>query len=242
MKNQLFGDLLREVRGVKDTSLRALAVAADMDPAYLSRLETGKTGSPKPETVEKLAKALCDVQGLGADECERQKRRLMVAAGLMPGKEELLDDLSERFAALLRDKGIPEPAIDSYLAQVPLATMRAVLLGEEPLEVGNASDFSQNEIEARKNFGEEVYFAQSGVKSEDPMPYETGTESAADYLDRHASQFVDQRRARREKGVGTTRRIRAGRHAMIEIDKPLTKVQEQQLKHISRLIDSLLRD
>ena len=56
----------------------------------------------------------------------------------------LIDDLSERFAARLRDQGFPETGIDEALALVPLPTMRAVLLGEEKLEIGKFEDYSKS--------------------------------------------------------------------------------------------------
>ena len=44
--------------------MRLLAVSAEMDPAYLSRMENGKSGTPKEETVERLADALCEAKQL----------------------------------------------------------------------------------------------------------------------------------------------------------------------------------
>ena len=44
MGNQAFGNLLRDIREQQGISMRALAKSADMDPAYLSRIENGKTG------------------------------------------------------------------------------------------------------------------------------------------------------------------------------------------------------
>ena len=77
MKERSFGEFLREIREKNRISMRTLAHTADMDPAYLSRIENGKTGAPKRETVERLAQALCAEQALEHGDCERLTRRLL---------------------------------------------------------------------------------------------------------------------------------------------------------------------
>jgi len=262
MQKQSFGEALREAREAQGVSMRGLATAADMDPAYLSRLENGKTGEPRQETVEKLAIGLCDEAGLPAEECGTLKRRLLVAAGHLQPKEDLLDDLADRFAARLRDAGWPESKIDETLARVPLATMRAVLLGEEPLEVGFAADYSAAEVEERLAQGEDVLgFSLSADeaiseplqeamslrerrRARKPTMRKTATgDSAASYLDKHATEFATSRRIRREQSLPKPPRvIRAGSHAAIHVEKDITRDQENQLRLLARLIASLLQE
>ena len=259
MQKQSFGEVLRDAREAQGVSMRGLAAAADMDPAYLSRLENGKTGEPRQETVEKLAQALCAEAGLAGDACAQLSRRLLEAAGHLQPKEELLDDLADRFAARLREQGWPEAHIDSTLAQVPLATMRAVLLGEEPLEIGLAHDYSQAELDARRAAGEQVLaFSIADLESAELQPdrdiavvhhfrldpaSHSISDTAANYLERHAAAFASNRRMRRQQSrPQATRVFRAGTTARIEVESALSKDQEQQLRLIARLVASVLQE
>ena len=250
MQNQSFGVLLREVRDKQGISMRALAKSADMDPAYLSRIENGKSGEPQQETVEKLAQALCDVQELSTEQCERQKRQLLVAAGHLQDKADLIDDLAERFAARLRDEGFPEAHIDEAVARVPYGTMRAVLLGEEKLEIGDAAAYSPAKLRSRRESGEEVHafsLERTLMRSEPSQSAMnlsvSSKDSATDYLDRHATDFTTKRREQRARASGGPRKtVRAGRDATILINKDVNKEQEQQLRLIGKLIDSILQE
>jgi transcriptional regulator with XRE-family HTH domain len=262
MGKQPFGELLREIREDHGISMRALATSADMDPAYLSRMENGKSGDPKAETVERLAQALCEEQKLGTSDCERLKRRLLVSAGHLQNREDLIDDLAERFAARLRDEGFPEAKIEEALARVPLPTMRAVLLGEEKLEIGSATDYSWSEVQVREEAGEDVLaFSLEAEKTRSepsqpalelsmrtslnkpPSMSADVEESASGYLDRHAEDFTTHRRRQRAKSDrGPRRVIRAGREAEIRVHRTMSKEQEQQLRLIAKLIDTILEE
>lgn len=246
-------DLLREIRsqddnGKPEISLRNLAESADMDPAYLSRLETGKVGLPRQETLERLATALCELKGLSAEQCAQLKRELLVKAGYMPGQEDLIDDLGERFAHRLREEGLPEYAIDEAVAKVPLATMRAVLLGEERLEIGGltSTDFRLPPLEP----GEQMVALDSSPAR---MSFEN---SASEYLENHAQSFISSRRRARSldgssvnspsvNSLSLDRASRAttygaGPQARIIVNKKVSKHQERQLRLIARLITSIL--
>ena len=255
LAKQSFGELLRELRESFGISMRGLATSADMDPAYLSRMETGKSGDPKAETVERLAEALSDSQQLASSDGERLKRRLLVASGHLQNREALIDDLAERFAARLRDEGFPEEKIDEALARVPLATMRAVLLGEEKLEIGYAADYSSDELWARKDAGEDIFDFNLGSQQArtremrrqtvEPVkqPRAKTADSATSYLDRHAEDFATYRRQRRAQSSRPRGRvIRAGREAEIRVHRSLTKEQEHQLRLMAKLIDTILEE
>lgn len=238
-----FGQAFKALRTQYGVSMRALALAADMDPAYLSRLENGKTGAPRQETVEKLAQALCDRAQLEAEACDRLRRQLLVSAGLLPGREELIDDLEDRFAARLRQEGFPEDQIDTALARVPLAIMRKVLLGEEQLEIGMVADYDEDEITARRDGGETVllFDAGSSAPGASPAGVKAGSgHSARDYLERHAQEFAARRRQRRAEQTSQNIVIRAGRDASIQVHRPISSRQEQQLRLLAKLIGSIL--
>jgi transcriptional regulator with XRE-family HTH domain len=56
MKN--FGETLRELRVAQNIGLREMAVAVDISPAYLSRIERGKERPPRPELIKNFARLL----------------------------------------------------------------------------------------------------------------------------------------------------------------------------------------
>jgi HTH-type transcriptional regulator, competence development regulator len=58
MSETALGFLLRELRGERALNLRELAQLADVDHAYIQRLETGAKTSPSDEVLAKLTKAL----------------------------------------------------------------------------------------------------------------------------------------------------------------------------------------
>jgi len=58
MPNSALGFLLRELRNERGLNLREVAQLADVDHAYIQRLETGAKTSPSDEVLAKLAKAL----------------------------------------------------------------------------------------------------------------------------------------------------------------------------------------
>lgn len=53
-----FGDYIKRVRDEKGLTLNQVALYAEISAAQLSRIETGKRGTPKPQTIEKIATAL----------------------------------------------------------------------------------------------------------------------------------------------------------------------------------------
>lgn len=57
-KIMTFGEYLRNLREKKGYSIRQLALYSGISNSYLSQVEQGKRGIPKPEYLQKLAKAL----------------------------------------------------------------------------------------------------------------------------------------------------------------------------------------
>lgn len=53
-----FGDYIKNIRESKNMTLNQVALYAEISAAQLSRIETGKRGTPKPQTIEKIARAL----------------------------------------------------------------------------------------------------------------------------------------------------------------------------------------
>lgn len=71
-----FGEVLRELREAKGMSVNQLAIYSEVSSGLISKLENKKRGTPKPETIEKLAKGL-----------RMKYEDLMVLAGYKTGSE-----------------------------------------------------------------------------------------------------------------------------------------------------------
>lgn len=125
-----FGAFLRNYREDLQISLRQLAKDTGLDPAYLSRVERELSPAPRPEMINQIADTLCRNQGLSTVDCERLKRQLLEAAGQLPKDNDLIGDLSNRFADKLRDVQIPETEIHAGLETATLDELRKVLSGK----------------------------------------------------------------------------------------------------------------
>jgi len=53
-----FGQELRRLREKRGLTVNQLGIYSGVSPALISKLENGKRGIPKPETIEKIAKGL----------------------------------------------------------------------------------------------------------------------------------------------------------------------------------------
>jgi len=56
--NSSFGSYLKQIREQKNWSINQLADLAGISTSQISRIENGKRGVPKPQTIEKIARAL----------------------------------------------------------------------------------------------------------------------------------------------------------------------------------------
>ena len=158
MKATGFGYYLRDTRENAKISLRRLAQETKLDPAYLSRLERELNPAPRQEVIERIAKALCDLKNLPIAECEKLKRDLLDSAGQLTGDADLIDDLKQRFAERLREKGTLESYIKNAVNKVSLEAMDRVLSGEESLEILSPGDFINDEIKESKSQGEDLSY------------------------------------------------------------------------------------
>lgn len=58
MSENVFGKYLKKIRQEKKLGINQLAQYSGVSSSQISRIESGSRGVPKPETIEKLAKAL----------------------------------------------------------------------------------------------------------------------------------------------------------------------------------------
>jgi transcriptional regulator with XRE-family HTH domain len=116
-----FGEKLRELRRRKGVTLKQMAGALELSPAYLSALEHGHRGRPTPALIVQI----CEYFHLIWDDYEEMHRvarlshpRVVVdTSGLSPDATEVANLLAERIAAM---------------APPALKAMRDVLLSTKP--------------------------------------------------------------------------------------------------------------
>lgn len=122
-----FGEKLRALRREKGVTLKQMAGALELSPAYLSALEHGHRGRPTPALIVQI----CEYFHLIWDDYEEMHRlarlshpRIVVdTSGLSPEATELANLLAERI------DGLAPPTIkamrDMLLATRPAAQPRA---------------------------------------------------------------------------------------------------------------------
>ncbi|OYV52010.1 MAG: transcriptional regulator [Rhodospirillales bacterium 20-60-12] len=108
-----FGQRIRQLRGAKQVSLRAMAAALEVSPAYLSALEHGKRGMPTAGLVHQIC-AFFDLIWDDADEIARLARMsdpqvTLNCQGLSPAHTELANRLGKIWPQL------SEAEIQSFL-------------------------------------------------------------------------------------------------------------------------------
>jgi transcriptional regulator with XRE-family HTH domain len=210
MKNNDFGYVLRELRETGGISLRGLAKETGFDSAYLSRVERMLSPSPRIENINKIAEALCTLQDLNPEECQKLKRTLLDSARKLTNPKDLISDLRYRFADRLREEGVQESFIRDAMMKVSLNDMEKVLSGEEPLEIAPANSISAAEIKRRELIGESV------------------------------KEIRDRSFPNRRIRPSNRRRFQAGVRAYIEVNGALSAYQIQQLRSITPLIRTIL--
>jgi transcriptional regulator with XRE-family HTH domain len=114
-----FGEKVRELRRKRGITLKQLAGALELSPAYLSALEHGHRGRPTPAFIVQI----CEFFNLIWDDYEEMHRlarlshpRVVVdTRGLSPAATELANLLSERIGEL------DEATVDALVSQLKAA-------------------------------------------------------------------------------------------------------------------------
>ena len=248
MSEPTFGSLLRELRIGAKINLRDFADAIGMDPGYLSRMENNHTGNPKEETVHRLADALCAKTQVNSLQAQELKTLLLKAAGYAPHDPQTqVETLTKEFRVRLEDAGFPENKIDQILSRLSLPLIQKILRGEELLEDVFGDQFTEREIRRLRKAGEDA--VEQGFRT-DSSTYEQEMLTAANYLDKHAHAFFSNSAA--SMGITASsqsyrepepepKNIKAGPRATLRVTGPMTRDQEQQLRSIGQLIESILR-
>ena len=247
MKSKSFGSTLRDIREDGSISLRGLAKETGLDAAYLSRVERELNPAPKAEVIQKIAQTLCNIQQLDTAECEKLKRTLLKSSEQLVDHSDLIRDLKHRFADRLRDEGVEESYIIDAIKKVSLESMEKVLSDEEPLEILRDNSFSKDLIEKRQSFGEEVQMlrAQNEINYSPPVK-----DSASDYINKHVDKVIESKSLFKYSHSLDTKpqpkskksTFKAGSRAVIEVEGELTSSQEEQLRSITSLVRSILKE
>lgn len=101
-----FGSYIKKVRESKNMTLNQVALYAEISAAQLSRIETGKRGTPKPPTIEKIARAL-----------KVEYNELMEIAGYLESetsKQTQIDKDEAEFQAFAND-----PELEMWYKELP---------------------------------------------------------------------------------------------------------------------------
>jgi transcriptional regulator with XRE-family HTH domain len=244
MKSNGFGPLLRDEREKGGISLRGLAKETGLDSAYLSRVERELNPAPRSEVIHKISESLCYLQKLDTADCEKLKRTLLDSAEQLTDHTDLIIDLKHRFADRLRAEGMTEPYIINAIKKVSLNAMEKVLSGEEQLTIASAKSYSPQAIEDIQSLGEEVQMLKMDYEESEPS---NQIDSASDYINRNLNKFKPSspRTSPSPRGMSQTPKkstFRAGARAFIEVDGDLTSAQEEQLRSITTLVRSILKE
>jgi len=246
MNSNNFGKILRKIREEENISLRGLAKETGLDAAYLSRVERELNPAPKAEVIKKIAQTLCNIQQLNTAECEKLKRTLLESSEQLADHSDLIRDLKHRFADRLRDEGVEEPYIIDAIKKVSLESMENVLSGNEPLKIAREKSYPEQMIKEMKSPDEEVQMLKDFSFDTDSF----NSDSASDYINRNAKSFNSApqesfkahsitRPRSKPKNKST---FKAGSKAVIEVDGYLSPSQEEQLKSIANLVQSILKE
>jgi len=103
-----FGEKLRELRAARNMSLKSMAAALDISPAYLSALEHGKRGQPTYIFVQRTI-AFFNIIWDEAEElmhlAQLSNPRVVIdTAGLSPRATELANRLARQVSRLDEDQ------------------------------------------------------------------------------------------------------------------------------------------
>ena len=246
MKSKSFGSTLRGIREDGSISLRSLAKESEVDAAYLSRVERELNPAPKVEVIQKIAETLCQIMELDTANCEKLKRNLLESSEQLVGHSDLIRDLKHRFADRLRDEGVEEAYIINAIKKVSLESMENVLSGKEPLKIARQKSFSKQIIKEMKSPNEEVQMLENVSYGMDFL----ADDSASDYINRNAKSFNPNLQesikasslARPKAQPPKKSTFKAGSRAVIEVDGKLSPSQEEQLKTVADLVQSILKE
>lgn len=248
MTEPTFGSQLRELRIGAKINLREFAKSIGMDAGYLSRMENNHTGTPKEETVHRLVDALCAKTQINSLQAQELKTLLLKAAGYASHDPQTqVETLTKEFRVRLEDAGFPQKKIDQILSRLSLPLIQKILRGEELLEDVFGDHFTEREIRRLRKAGEEA--VEKGFRT-DSSTFAQEMLSAADYLGKHAHAFFSSSDA--SMGITASsqsyrepepepKNIKAGPRATLRVTGPLTRDQEQQLRSIGQLIESILK-
>jgi transcriptional regulator with XRE-family HTH domain len=118
-----FGMLLKELREKRGLTVNQLGIYSEVSPGLISKIENGKRGRPKADTLEKIAKGLkMDYNELmrmaGYLEPEDKKTAKLKRESTKPLSESKIDKIiretEERYKVSLRD----DPVVETLVREV----------------------------------------------------------------------------------------------------------------------------
>ena len=216
------GKCLVDLRKAAGKKVSELADELVVSKQFIYMLERGEA-KPTEDRLNQLTKALNDYEG-----------RLKAAA---------VQAIEADFVEKLKDAGLSRPQISETLSRVGAETKRDLWSGKEELKVAHM-DETADELIGALDDGEEVL-----TLSADPGSWDMGEpDSASDYAGSVRDEFSTHKMtAPKMRTVSaaapvSTQRIRAGRHARIEVDRPISREQKNALKALAFTIEHILKE
>lgn len=134
-----FGQYLKELISKRGYSYRQLAMLADIDHTYISKIANGKTGIPSPEILKKLSRPL----GVPYEE-------LLKSAGYLPEKKEVNYDIPKELSYFLG-----ENVTTTYMGKPITESQKKKIIGilEEPISDDDALFVSELVANMQSEYG-----------------------------------------------------------------------------------------
>jgi transcriptional regulator with XRE-family HTH domain len=214
------GKHLRELREEKSLTPQDLANKLGVTPQYIYMIESGKA-RPTEKRLNDLASALGDL----ADE-------FLTTA---------LKHVEDEFALRLKEAGLSPAEIDEAARRVSARVKEDVVSGKEQLRVARGQA-SEEDILGALDGGESI------VAMEGEGSYLGDKATASEYAQSVKQEFETKRSLSvataglsGKANMRSSQTIRAGRHAQIVVDRPVSEKEMKALQDIGRVIAHLLK-
>ena len=218
------GILIKQIREKMEITLTALAEASGTDPGHLSRIESGAT-NPRQETVERLADAFCQQEGVDEALCQKIRRDLVGASGHESPEDDILGRLQRqavlKIASLLPSVG--EQLLGQLAADLPIDAARRLVAGEDPRSISSLNNLLPPEAQFLEGPARSGEFAQTMVIGVDCAtdPKNVGIAVAHLREGRLHLEAVTTGAAAGDQALWIASRIEAADRALLALDAPL---------------------
>ena len=216
---QQLGKHLKKLRETKNLTPQDVADKLGVTPQYIYMIESGKA-KPSEARLNDLAAALGDLAG----------EFLVTAVG----------HVEEEFAAKLKEAGLSPGEIDEAARRVSARAKENVVWGKESLRVARGQA-SEAQILGALEAGEDIVAMQNlevmGLAEESAADY---AQSVKQKFEANHSRSAAAAAHASKASTQSPQLIKAGSHAHIVVDRPVTRKEQKALIDIGRVIAHML--